>query len=356
MAGRNIKVCILRARHDPTVPTISEQACLEMLMIGEGSVFRYWTDVTGGFLDFIDSTLQPWVDISVGPEEPREKSAEKAFQATKDAGGVLGGFDVFMVLLHPGTYVVPNPMAGQPGQLPTLTKGQPGGAGFLLQGKQGCTLPVMTGTQTFFCHELGHTFGFEHSYGVLNNGSDWDGIAPFTLNPVYGDPYDLMSSETFGARWLDPSAPKYGGHPTFTEAVPNGWPSQTGAQRGPMISRSHMMVWDARSMPTEKVRRFTYPMTGEVINVRLGTASRSTTDPTLIELHPPSEALFPGGTFFCSLELRTRNGWDRGLKLSGTDPSRQDAKSFTADVVARSANRTAPSRSLARRPSSASAR
>jgi hypothetical protein len=103
MAGRNVKVCILRARHDPTVPTISEQACLDMLMIGDGSVFRYWTDITGGFLDFIDSALQPWVDVSIGPAEPREKSAEKAFQATKDVGGVLSGFDVFMVLLHPGT-------------------------------------------------------------------------------------------------------------------------------------------------------------------------------------------------------------------------------------------------------------
>jgi hypothetical protein len=115
-----------------------------------------------------------------------------------------GGFDVFMVLLHPGTYLVPNPMASQPGQPPTLTMGQDGGAEFLLQGKPACTLPVMNGTHTFFCHELGHTFCFEHSYGVLNNGSDWDGIAPFTVNPVYGDPYDLMSSESFGSRWLDP--------------------------------------------------------------------------------------------------------------------------------------------------------
>ena len=90
MAEQNVKVCILRARHEPTGPTISEQACLEMLMIGGGSVFRYWTDVTGGFLDFIDNALQPWVDISIGPAEPREKAAEKAFQATKDAGGVLG--------------------------------------------------------------------------------------------------------------------------------------------------------------------------------------------------------------------------------------------------------------------------
>jgi hypothetical protein len=90
-----------------------------------------------------------------------------------------------------------------------------------------------------------------------------------------------------------------------------------------MISRSNAMVWDAGSVPAEKVRRFTYPVGSEVIRVRLGSASRSTPDPTLIELHPPSEALFPGGTFFCSLELRTRNGWDRGLKLAGKDLSRQ---------------------------------
>ena len=187
---------------------------------------------------------------------------------------------------------MPNPMAGQPRQPATLTKGQDGGAGFLLQGKPACTLPVMNGSHTFFCHELGHTFGFEHSYGVLNNGSDWDGIAPFTVNPVYGDPLDLMSSDSFGSRWLDPSAPKYSGDPTFTETVPNGWPSPTGARRGPMISRSNAMVWDAGSVPAEKVRRFTYPVGSEVIRVRLGSASRSTPDPTLIELHPRARRCF----------------------------------------------------------------
>lgn len=83
MAERNVKVCILRARHEPTGPTISEQACLEMLMIGGGSVDRCHRRVFG-----LHRQCAPaMVDISIGPAEPREKAAEKAFQATKDAGG-----------------------------------------------------------------------------------------------------------------------------------------------------------------------------------------------------------------------------------------------------------------------------
>jgi hypothetical protein len=53
--AKNIRLGIIRARHDTTVPVISDAACIAMLMVGEHSVLRYWLDTTRNYLDFIDS-------------------------------------------------------------------------------------------------------------------------------------------------------------------------------------------------------------------------------------------------------------------------------------------------------------
>jgi hypothetical protein len=47
-------------------------------------------------------------------------------------------------------------------------------------------------------HEMGHAIGFDHTYGIPNPGSDWNGDDVVDLNPVYGDPYCIMSGMTYG--------------------------------------------------------------------------------------------------------------------------------------------------------------
>ena len=64
----------------------------------------------------------------------------------------------------------------------------------------------MSSDHTFMCHELGHTLGFEHTFGLDNNRADWNPTDDtIVVGPEYGSPYDLMSGH--GARRAGQSRP-----------------------------------------------------------------------------------------------------------------------------------------------------
>ena len=65
MATKNVKLAILRARHDTTVPYISDAACIAMMITNPArrSVLNYWEAVTDNYLQFDGGSLMPWVDI-----------------------------------------------------------------------------------------------------------------------------------------------------------------------------------------------------------------------------------------------------------------------------------------------------
>jgi hypothetical protein len=82
--SRRFKLAIVRARNvtNKPVEVISDQACFKMLMTGPESVMRYWSDTTGGWIDFVDSAMFPWVDITVpAADTSRGKQAQLAFAA-----------------------------------------------------------------------------------------------------------------------------------------------------------------------------------------------------------------------------------------------------------------------------------
>ena len=66
-----------------------------------------------------------------------------------------------------------NPQAGQPGQPATITAGFDGGSA-TVAGFPVAVLPAMPSDHTFMCHEVGHVLGFTHSFGLDNNGTDWN--------------------------------------------------------------------------------------------------------------------------------------------------------------------------------------
>jgi hypothetical protein len=264
---KRVKVAVLRARHDGSKPLIPDRACIEMILTNANrtSVLNYWENVTDGHLDFVDSSLFPWVDIDIGADDvSRETQCARAFDATKALpGAILDGFDVFVVLSWPGQLTLPNPLAGKAGQPATIVTDLDGGAGPVVQDKPACALPIMTNNHTFMCHEVGHTLGWHHSYGVLNNGIDWDGKAPFTQGELYGDPYDIMSSASFGARWLDPAVTHYSGDPEFAGPTVADWPNPAAFTMGPAPARAHLHLWDPTALRPGHVLHETVPVGGQ---------------------------------------------------------------------------------------------
>src|SRR5688572_8344745 len=104
--AKNLRIGIIRARHDPAVPVISDAACIAMFMVGERSVFRYWLNTTRNFLDFIDSPMLPWIDMTLGADTGRGKQAVAAIDALRTKfpdPDPLAGLDGLVVLTHPGT-------------------------------------------------------------------------------------------------------------------------------------------------------------------------------------------------------------------------------------------------------------
>jgi hypothetical protein len=310
--ARPFKLAIVRARHDTTVSTLPDDVCREMLMTGEQSVLRYWEDITNGWFDFVDSAMFPWVDFVITPAAvDRTTQATLAFAALRAANpgqDPLAGFDGAFVLSLPGQGAITNPKAGQPGQAPTIFGGFDGGSG-TVAGLRTSVIPANPSDHTFMCHELGHTLGCEHTFGLDNNGTDYDPSDTIdVVSPEYGDPFDLMSSASFGSRYLG-SGPTYSSNPTFSGTPLSGWPNANAAQMGPALSRANLHRWFPDALAGQVIEH-PFPADGDTQHVNLAKAS-APSGYTLLILHPPDEAADGAGRVY--VEYRPSDSWDRGL-------------------------------------------
>lgn len=320
MTNKNVRIGIIRARHDTAVPVISDADCITMFMVGEYSIFRYWIDTTCNYIDFIDSPMFPWIDISLGVDTSRVKQAETAISVLRAKfpdPEPLAGLDGLIVLTYPGTRVMPNSQAGQPGQPATITVGLDGGAASVA-GLPVAILPVMTSNHTFMCHEVGHVLGFKHSFGLDNNGMDWNtSDATIIVGPEYGSPYDLMSSASFGSRWLG-TGPFYWASPTFIGPSVSGWPTSIAFSMGPHLSRANLHLHMPQALAGRCIEK-DFPQRGKAVYARIMSTSMSTGSCLLI-LHPPGEPETGIGRVY--VEYRTAKGWDAGMDPLGPSLSR----------------------------------
>ena len=169
------------------------------------------------------------------------------------------------------------------------------------------------------CHEIGHVLGFAHSFGLDNNGTDWaPNDANIIVGPEYGSPYDLMSSASFGGRWLG-TGPFYSASPTFVGPAIAGWPNPGAFSMGPHLSRANLHLHMPEALAGRVIER-PFPAPGGSVNVRIVPAWASSGDCLLI-LHPPGEPANGAGRVY--VEYRTAKGWDRGMDPLGPSLSRE---------------------------------
>ena len=325
---RPFKLAILRAVHDGSHPQSTD--FIDFVMTDRQSVVSYWEEVTNGWLDFADSAVFPWVSITVPANATdRVSTASAAIAAVRAANpgqDPLAGFDGALVLLHPGMGDVANKKAGQPGQPAILTNTGFDGGSNAIGSFPFSVIPTTPSDHTFACHELGHTLGFDHTFGLECSGIDYDNVG--AVGPEYGSPYDVMSSATFGSRSGVAGGPKYGANPTFSGAVGTSWVGSN--QSGPALSRANLHRWfpDAMAASTHEAP---FPAPGTSAVHRIAQAS-SATGNTLLVLHPADEAASGVGRVY--VEYRPAEHWDQGLSRTGSELDRPGVVVHTLEDVA----------------------
>lgn len=297
-------------------------AALSAAAVGEvmGHVFEFWRDTTGDYVHITPKAL-PQVTISLGTDPSQEDirdAAVNALQALTPGVDPFDGLDCVFVLVHPGLFTFPNPVA-TPG-VPTITRHFRARKLELADGRP-ITL-VATGHDSYstYCHELGHAFGFRHPFGLISTADDDLSTVTVETSAVYGSPYDIMGVWTIGA---PPGAtPAWSYTSSFPAAAVAGWPAALNQAQGPNVSRAQLYQRWPDSVHATVVNRpdAAHPLTA-------GIGAPSTPDPwkperpgTVLVVRGANEPSITNGRIL--IEYRTAAGWDTGLTTAIGDSAR----------------------------------
>lgn len=283
------RVAVILVRHDAgvTPPTLDE--CRAVMLTGQESVARYWRENTEGWFEFpLFDFFGPYDIALPPPPDSRRTVLARARAAAQGAGVNLAAYDATVVFNCPGT-------------------GYDAGATGI--GPSSAAILGVADNHTFFSHEFGHVLGFDHSYGIPTTGADWSNDGVDQLYPVYGDPYDIMSSATFG-----------GADPTRTLSAPfSGFPNAAGA--GPMLARAQLHFARPAALELTRKVRHVYE-DGDSAVVTLHPAGNGVDgEAELVVFHPSGEDGQGRGRVYVEyrqpFDFSYVSLWDSGLADSG---------------------------------------
>lgn len=274
-------LAVIVVRNDTRQPRPNMADVMDLVLYSPSSVARYFRESAEDYFQFATVDFFGPYDVTLPTGCGRDVSLSIAQTAAQNAGVNLGPYDGTVVFAFPGT--------GYDG-------GAYGAAAFL----------PATSDFTFFCHELGHVLGLDHSYGIMTTGADWSDDNKDDYYPVYGDPYDLMSSATFGGS--NPTAPRP------ASDVPASHPSWGSAP--PHIARA--LLHRHKPSALEDAGRVvhvdeTQPATTTLYPVGTSTAGK----PELVVFHPTGEDASGHGRVYVEYRQPFAHNawsrWDKGL-------------------------------------------
>ena len=171
-------------------------------------------------------------------------------------------------------------------------------------------------THRTMAHEVGHVLLIDHSWGLESGAYGWND-PPFDRTREYGDPFCIMSAQTFGG--LDPS---------YRESDPptSDWPVETFANVGPGPALATLRHFEHGAAALRENHAVRWHSRDEWIDgvgtVRLYAANDEAPGRTKLAVLAGAGVLADHwlldseGTFY--LEYRNGARWDRGLVFDAT--------------------------------------
>lgn len=286
------RLAVIVVRNDTSTPQPNLADVMDLVLFSPSSIARYFKESAEDYFQFARLDFFGSYDV-VLPMAPssRDVGIQAARNAATGAGVDLGPYDGTVVFAFPGT---------------GYDAGAYGSAAFL----------PATADFTFFCHEVGHVLGLDHSYGIFTTGADWIDNGKPDYFPVYGDPYDLMSSATFGD--ANPTTPRPpadvpAAHPSWGSAPPHIARALLHHQKPAALEDKGRVVHVDES---QDVATTLYPV---------GTAADG--KPELVVFHPTGEDGAGHGRVYVEyrqpFDHNAHSRWDKGL-ADTNDPGARD--------------------------------
>jgi hypothetical protein len=251
-------------------------------------MFDYWRDISNGAISLQGSAVFGWFTLSYTAETDQPRTRFQRIKAAIDDLKDDELKDVDLTRFY-GIIVVLNlPVdAGSVGIVPLTLRGETKDYGLLVLGSAAWNL-------TFAAHEMGHSYGLDHS---------------FDTNPVSSDPSNDPRPGAYGDGWDIMSAMRFGNNMPFFQH-PRFGPS------GPGLNAVYhdLLGW----LPENQVRDLDVTSSLDPVHVALAALNQSTIPAHIGDfVYVAVRIKHLASNLRWTVEYRRANGFDAGIGRDG---------------------------------------